>query len=277
MASTGGWLVRATVLLAATFLLSAGCAARRVEPRYPTPDAAFQAGEELFAAGDYKRALLAYNAVLPLPALARAAGADDVQGKATFYLYPKALYQCAVCLNRLGDRVDAETVFRKLIAQYPNAPEAGRAREALTGVQIVVTTGSLSQSYQALGPVHFDTVGSVNVGSVLVDALTRSRLAADVQATPKARCDQLNEMLKAQAFQLYGNRVDAIINVTCRNDPSGDVFADGLAVVFTSPTAPVPSARTGEQRLKDVQDLLDKGLINREEYERKRAEILREL
>ncbi|MFI5366942.1 MAG: tetratricopeptide repeat protein [Candidatus Binatia bacterium] len=251
-----------TVLLGVTLVVAAGCAARKNPPSFSTPDTAFQAGEDRFAAGDYKKALLAYNDVL-------LAGPNP--------LCPRALYQCAVCFDRLGDRIDAETVFRKLITQYPNSPEAASAREALTGVQIVVTAGSLSQPYKALGPVHFDTVGKVNVGSVLVDALTRSRLAADVQATPKARCDQLNELLKAQAFQMYGNRVDAIINVTCRNDPSGDVFADGLAVAFTSPAASVPSARTGEQRLKELQDLLDKGLINREEYERKRAEILREL
>lgn len=189
MGRTAAYLATGAILLGITLGALVGCAARRVKPTYPTPDAAFQAGEQLFAAGNCKSAVGAYNDVL-------LAGPNA--------LCPKALYQVAVCFIRLGDRIDAEIVFRKLIAQYPTAPEAARAREALTGVQIVVTSGSLSQPYQVLGPVHFDTVGSVNVGSVVVDALTRSRLAADIQATPKARCDQLNEMLKAQGFNCTG-------------------------------------------------------------------------
>lgn len=144
-----------------------------------------------------------------------------------------------------------------------------------------MTAGQLSQPYKVLGSVHADTVGLVNVGSVVSDALFRGRLAANIQATPKASPPRINEMLQARAIKQFGfGEVDAIINVTYRTDPNGDVYADGIAVQFPwqAPSSmPAPVAQTPGERLQTLKNLLDKGLITHDQYEKKRADILKEL
>ncbi len=156
-----------------------------------------------------------------------------------------------------------------------------RAREFQTQKppsEIIVTAGPLNQAYEPLGPVHADSVGVVNVGSILVDSLFRSPVAAAMHATPKANVPQMNEWLRNAAVMRYGS-VDAIINVTYQNQPDGDAFADGLAVRFiTQQTVqPPPATKTMEERLERLKALLDRGLIDRDEYDRKRTEILKEL
>jgi hypothetical protein len=46
---------------------------------------------------------------------------------------------------------------------------------------------------------------------------------------------------------------------------------------FTSDSKDSSQPRTAEQRLKDINDLRDKGLITEEEYKTKRAELLKEI
>ncbi|NOT56371.1 MAG: hypothetical protein HOP18_17370 [Deltaproteobacteria bacterium] len=146
--------------------------------------------------------------------------------------------------------------------------------------ELIVTSGSLSQPYEVLGSIHADTVGVINMGAVFTDALFRSPLERAIQRTPTQTTEQMNRMLRDNALQQYGHRVDAIINVTYRTESSGTVYADGLAVHFM-PQSPLPApaapVRNAEDRLKEIRKLLDQGLINKEEYERKRSEILKDL
>lgn len=96
--------------------------------------------------------------------------------------------------------------------------------------RVIVTTGPLGQPYRALGEVHVNT-GMINVGSLLNDALFRSQFERAVSGpTPTAHANTLNQMLREAAVRQYGKRVDAVVNVTYRTDPDGDVFASGLAV-----------------------------------------------
>jgi hypothetical protein len=150
--------------------------------------------------------------------------------------------------------------------------------------RIVVTTGPISQQYAMLGNVHADTRGLVNIGSVLNDALFRSTLAASIQATPTANNAQMNQLLRQNAMALYGAKVDAIINVAYRVEPSGDVAADGLAVTFprvqegAAPEAhPARAAATVEERLRNLKALLDQGLISKDEYKSRRARVLQNM
>jgi hypothetical protein len=151
-----------------------------------------------------------------------------------------------------------------------------------SGTDIVVTTGGLSQPYTTLGPVHADTIGTINVGSALNDALFRGQVATHVQASPKATVPQMNERLKQAARNQWGRSVDAIINVAYQTDPDGDLYADGLAVQFViaAPPQPAPNPpahQSVEERLQTLKRLLHDGLISQQQYEKKQAELLREL
>lgn len=143
---------------------------------------------------------------------------------------------------------------------------------------IIVTAGPLTQPYEVLGEVHADTTDLFLTTSFLRDSLFRSPFSVAVQgASPKLSYSQMDERLRNKAVELYGTRVDAVINVTYRTDPDGHVFADGLAVRFTPQPPSFAPVRSAEESLKELRGLLDQGLITQEEYERKREEILNEL
>lgn len=149
---------------------------------------------------------------------------------------------------------------------------------------IVVTAGPISQPYEVLGEVHVNTRGMINFGSALNDALFRSPLAVAAGGrTPVAHTEQMNKFLKEKAREQYGNKVDAIINTTYNTDHDGDVFASGLAVHFVEQKPPetqqqaAPPGRHLEDRLKELKDLREKGLISVEEYNQKRQELLQGL
>jgi hypothetical protein len=123
----------------------------------------------------------------------------------------------------------------------------------------------------------------INFGSALNDALFRSPLAVAIGGrTPVAHTEQMNEFLKEKAQERYGNKVDAIINATYNTDHDGDVFASGLAVHFveqksSEPQRTAPPDRRLEDRLKELKDLREKGLISAEEYNKKRQELIQGL
>lgn len=148
---------------------------------------------------------------------------------------------------------------------------------------ILVTAGPLSQSYEVLGEVHVNTRGMINLGSALNDALFRSPLAVAAGGrTPVAHTEQMNKFLKEKAREQYGGKVDAIINTTYNTDHDGDVFASGLAVHFVEQKPPqmqqaASPERHLEDRLKELKDLREKGLISAEEYNQKRQELLQGL
>lgn len=185
--------------------------------------------------------------------------------------------------------------YQEFLRRYPHHKYNQDARERLELLQhppqssarttgktaaIIVTSGPLSQPYEVLGSVHADTIGVINMGAVFYDAIARSPLARAIQRTPTKTTEGMNHMLRDKAQQQYGSRVDAVINVTYSTKSNGTVFADGIAVHFTSPSpspAPAASTRSAEERLKEIRGLLDQGLITQGEYERKRLEILKGL
>lgn len=101
-------------------------------------------------------------------------------------------------------------------------PEPRRLFDATHTREIIVTMGSLSQPHEVLGPVNVNALGMVDLRSF--------------------------KLLEEKALELYGSRVDAIINVTHRTEPDGAVFAKGLAVHFVSP--PSPSTPTPAQSVE---------------------------
>lgn len=229
--------------------------------------------------------------------------ADSKEGYEEFIAKYPNNYFVAAAKDRLADlefapyrNQDTIQAYRDFLSRYPSHKHTQLAKQHLEELttppqhkkaavvyhpsEILVTTGPLSQPYEALGSVHADTVGGVNFGAALNDAFFRSPLAASIQASPKASTEEMNRMLREKAREQYGGRVDAVINVTYRTEPRGNVFADGLAVHFTPqppPPASAPPVRSTEERLKEIRGLLDQGLITQGEYERKRLEILKEL
>lgn len=185
--------------------------------------------------------------------------------------------------------------YEQFLVRYPNHKYTQDAKERMAALreppqsvrastshpsEVVVTTGPLSQPYEALGEVHVNTVGEIYLGSLLNDTLFRSPLARSIQATPATNTVTMNEKLRQEARSHYGGRVDAVVNVSYRTDPDGDMFASGLAVHFIEPqpasalTAPAP---TLEQKLTELKSLREKNLITPEEYYEKRSELLKGL
>lgn len=138
------------------------------------------------------------------------------------------------------------TSYQEFLLRYLNHKYTQDAKERLEALQrppqsptranfsrpseFIVTAGPLSYPYEPLGEVHVDTRGMMNLGSILTDSLFRSPLARAIQETPTANIEQMNQLLREQARQQYGSRVDAVLNVTYRTEPDGDVYASGLAV-----------------------------------------------
>lgn len=170
------------------------------------------------------------------------------------------------------------------LVDSPEEKAAKKAAETARPVSrdIIVTTGSLSQRYEALGEVHANTRGMINLGSILNDSLFRSRLAVAAGGqTPTANEEQMNGLLKQQAASQYGSKVKAVINVTYRVEHDGDVYASGLAVQFIEEKKEEPKLEPAhpslETRLRELKDLREKNLITPEEYYEKRSDLLKEL
>ena len=99
----------------------------------------------------------------------------------------------------------------------PRLPVTRSADEPNTPVpsprqRILITAGILTSPYKALGVVQVDTKGLSLHSRQQVDA--RLRLAA---------------------WQRWGLWVDAVIHVTYRNEPGGDIYVLGVAVHVSEP------------------------------------------
>lgn len=225
---------------------------------------------------------------------------DTLAGYEEFIMkYPQNSY-VAAARNRQGEiaylqahETKTAAALQAFLAKYPDHPYASNAREELgitTGSHrsgyarrigtLIVTAGPLSQRYEALGEVHVNTRGMINFGSILNDSLFRSRFAVAAGGrTANANEQQMNELLKQQVRSQYGERADAVINVTYRIDHDGIVYASGLVVQFIEEKkeevkTASPPALTLEARLKELKSLREKNLITPEEYYDKRSKLL---
>ena len=88
-----------------------------------------------------------------------------------------------------------------------------------------------------------------------------SWFADDKAETSRTR---LFNKLSEHALVKYGNQVDAIIKARYKVRTGGSAFASGLAVQYVST----------EERLEEVERLLDRGYLSEAEYAKKRAKIL---
>jgi hypothetical protein len=104
-------------------------------------------------------------------------------------------------------------------AGSPPRPPAARSADELNALmpspsqRIIITAGSLSYPYKALGVVQIDTKGLSLHSRQQVDA--RLRLAA---------------------WRRWGLWVDAVIHVTYRNEPGGEIYVLGVAVHVSEPS-----------------------------------------
>lgn len=145
---------------------------------------------------------------------------------------------------------------------------------------MIITAGPITQQYAIQGPISFDTIGYINYGALLHDALFVSRFERAVRGpTPTANINQAFNGLRYKAAMRYPD-ANAVINATYHVDKNGTVFANGLAVQITGAGVvgqPVPAQRATDERLRAAKSLLDQGLITQKEYDAKRAEILDDL
>lgn len=145
---------------------------------------------------------------------------------------------------------------------------------------MIITAGPISQQYMIQGPVQFDSIGMVNYGNLLSDALFTSPLERAVRG-PLAVGD-INwafNGLRYKAAMRYPE-ANGVINATYLVDKRGVVYANGLAVQISGGAVVAPAGaptRATDERLRAAKDLLDQGLISRKEYEAKRAAIIDDL
>jgi hypothetical protein len=195
----------------------------------------------------------------------------------------------AGCTRRL---TSAEQEYHAVLNRQATARGQGEAKEDVKeseqaslrdlgtprpGQSLIVMTGPLSQPYETLGEVRADTTGILLSTAGLRDALSRSQFSAPVRDNaPKLSYAQMDELLRMVARQRYGDKVGAVINVTYRTAPGGDVFASGLAVrLMSARPLPVviPVSKMLEDRLKELRRLREQGLLTPEEYKAKREKL----
>jgi hypothetical protein len=89
------------------------------------------------------------------------------------------------------------------------------------------------------------------------------------------------QALGERARQIYGFAADAVVNATYRVVPDGDVFSEGIAVEFIETAAPATEASAPppsiEVRMRSLKALRDQGLIDEQEFLKKKAQLLDEL
>lgn len=126
----------------------------------------------------------------------------------------------------------------------------------------------VDESNKAVGSVY---AAEVKLTYVLTDPSGRKLLegAASGSAHRYGRArsaDNCNEVLSDSLKEAFANAL---------SDPRlQEAWASGRAAGGTTGTAPEESV---EERLRKLDDLLRKGLITKEEYQRKRAEILKDI
>ncbi len=81
----------------------------------------FEQGEENFEKKDWKKAILNYNKF------------RDSNPKSK--KFPEATYKIGVCFQELGMKDEAKTFFDEVIAKFPNAAEAKKARTRLKNLK----------------------------------------------------------------------------------------------------------------------------------------------
>ena len=105
--------------------------------------------------------------------------------------------------------------------------------------------------------------------------LFRSPLSvAAAGATPDLSREGMNNQLRQTARKKYGNRVDAIVNVTYDTRPDGNTFGSGLAVRFLAPDMDKRQQKTVKERMQELQSIYDQSLINDAEFDAKRKDLL---
>jgi len=158
------------------------------------------------------------------------------------------------------------------LCQHPYLYDPAFATDAS---RILVTAGGLQRGYEELGAVDFGRMGGDWISWVTIPIGTQFTYTHISRSFSQATPGEVNELLRRRALRLYGNRVDAVINVAYQANPRHDVYATGLAVHFVAPKR--SGSTSAEWRLEELKRLLEKGLITEHEYQERRAVILRDL
>jgi hypothetical protein len=132
-----------------------------------------------------------------------------------------------------------------------------------------LTRFNIDESNKALGSIY---AAEVKFGYILKDA--RGRTLAEGSASGTAHRyghahspENINEVLSDALKEAYAN--------VLAEQPLQTAWVSGKAA--TASTSPSTSPESAEERLRKLDDLLKKGLITKAEYDKKRAEILKDM
>ncbi|HVO24787.1 MAG TPA: SHOCT domain-containing protein [Candidatus Margulisiibacteriota bacterium] len=147
-----------------------------------------------------------------------------------------------------------------------------RSRFGDKASKVLALAGEPSKSYAALGQVDVRTRGA-NWWAWNFFALSGFSNFSFRHYQFKESHAEINEMLKLKALELFGERLDAVVNIQYEDLPGNDVSATGVAVRFVDAAEPT-RAHSSSSRLVELRHLFDDGVINHDEYEKKRKAIL---
>lgn len=132
-----------------------------------------------------------------------------------------------------------------------------------------LTRFNIDESNKALGSVYG---AEVKFGYILKDARGRTLVEGSASGTAHRyghahSPENINEVLSDALKEAYAN--------VLAEQPLQTAWASGKATSTTSAAA--APAESAEDRLRKLDDLLKKGLITKAEYDKKRAEILKDM
>jgi len=166
-----------------------------------------------------------------------------------------------------GQLVSTFLRYRLDMCRHPYLYDPDFAKSA---ARILVTAGGLQRHYEELGAVDFGQAGADSISGVTV-AFAGFASTQVTRTFSQATPAEVNELLRRRALRLYGDRVDAVINVAYETNPRHDVFGTGLAVRFVAGGGePLDIAA----RLEELERLRDRGLVTETEFNELRGDLL---
>ncbi len=138
--------------------------------------------------------------------------------------------------------------------------------------RLVAQSGDTSRPYQVLGQIDVRTKG-LNAWTFNMWQVYGFGNFSFKRYERKESHAGMNELLKLKALELFSEQVNAIIHVDYEDLPDNDVSATGVAIHFVDGVEPTKERSTSD-RLLELKDLRDKGVISPKEYEKKRSDIL---
>ncbi len=171
----------------------------------------------------------------------------------------------------IRSNIEVPPFVEQVVKQLADAQRVQRDSAANRQLQVRLTLFRVDESNKAVGStytaqVHFAYTMTDRTGAVLAEGASVGTASRYGRARSGANCSEVLSDALREAFAKV--LADASLQTAWRS---------GTATHGAAGTAaPAPATESIEQRLRQIDDLLKKGLITPEEYKVKRAQILKD-